>query len=256
MKLIKSAITNLLGPVYSNCFREWFLSKKNRHLNAKRTALFRLFLKPGDTYFDVGANMGNRILPALDCGAKVVAVEPQPLCQAVLRRRYGSKINLVPKALGENDAVLKMYISDVHTLSSLAPVWIEKVSSSGRFNHIKWIRQIDVPVTTLDSLAGLYGVPSFVKIDVEGYELEVLKGLSTKVKVVSVEYTVPEQIDKLLSCIERMHKLSADYKYNYSVGETAKLALEQWVDFSAIIPLVQSEGFKETNFGDLYARLP
>ena len=47
-----------------------------------------------------------------------------------------------------------------------------------------------VPVTTLDALIERHGVPSFVKVDAEGFEEEVLQGLSRSIKALSFEFTV------------------------------------------------------------------
>ncbi len=47
------------------------------------------FIQPGDLCFDIGAHVGNRVLVWSRLGARIVAVEPQPACLALLRRLYG-----------------------------------------------------------------------------------------------------------------------------------------------------------------------
>jgi hypothetical protein len=61
------------------------LSSKERELTLNRKYFFEGFLSKGELCFDVGANVGNRITPFLQIGAKVVAVEPQEPCYNLLR---------------------------------------------------------------------------------------------------------------------------------------------------------------------------
>ena len=83
-------------------------------------------------------------------------------------------------------------------------------------------------MTTLDKLIEKYGEPVFIKIDVEGFELEVLKGLTRPVKLLSYEYTVPEQIDRVIECMEQIQKVNPKIECNYSIGESMDFALEEW----------------------------
>ena len=71
-------------------------------------------------------------------------------------------------------------------------------------------------IITMDSLIAQFGAPAFTKIDVEGFELEVLKGLTKPVKYLSIEYTVPEQVDKLKAILLYLHGLDNKVKFNYS----------------------------------------
>jgi FkbM family methyltransferase len=255
-QLLKKSLVRLLGPVRFNLIRERVLESRQTALAAKREALYAHFLGKGDLFFDVGANMGNRIQAALACGAKVVAVEPQPLCQAILTRRFGASITRVPKAAGAQAGRLPMHVSDAHTVSSMATDWISKVKGSGRFRSVNWNKTIDVEVTTLDALIEEFGKPSFLKIDVEGYEWQVLQGLKRNdVAAISFEYTVPEFTDGLLECLTYIHQLNPQYLFNYSISETAELANDEWLSYDAMRSLVSSDSFTKTDFGDIYARL-
>jgi FkbM family methyltransferase len=61
--------------------------------------------------------------------------------------------------------------------------------NAARTSRHKWNRSIRLPVTTLDLLVAKYGKPSFVKIDVEGSEQEVLSGLEKAPKYLSLSLT-------------------------------------------------------------------
>ena len=63
----------------------------------RRKLLYQSFVNKNDLCFDVGANMGNRISPLLQIGAKVVAVEPQQQCCRFLQLKFGKKITIVPR---------------------------------------------------------------------------------------------------------------------------------------------------------------
>ena len=89
----------------------------------------------------------------------------------------------MPIGLGANPSVVELKISDAHVLSSMSNRWIESTTQSGRFSSYNWNKSIDVKVDTLDNMFTKFGVPRFVKIDVEGYELEVLQGLSRQLNI-------------------------------------------------------------------------
>lgn len=56
-------------------------------------------------------------------------------------------------------------------------------------------------------------------------------------------------------CINRLHHLSDKYVYNYSVGESMKFALNEWIDYDTVIDYIQKETFIKTGFGDIYAKM-
>ena len=109
-----------------------------------------------------------------------------------------------------------------------------------------------VPVTTFDQLIDVYGEPAFCKIDVEGFEYQVLKGLSRPIKALSYEYT-PENIGNAISCTERLAALGT-FEFNYSVAETLTWALPTWIS-AAEIKSVLSKLANTDSGGDVYARL-
>jgi hypothetical protein len=76
-------------------------------------------------------------------------------------------------------------------------------------------------MTTLDKLIEQFGIPSFIKIDVEGFEYEVIKGLSKPVKALSLEFT-PEIIESTYKCINYLQQLGK-INLNYSVFKTMSL---------------------------------
>ena len=211
------------------------------------------FVKAGEVVFDIGANVGNRTAVFRTLGASVIAVDPQPSCVARLRKRFGSdpKVTVVPTALGEQEGEAELLVSNASTISSLSPEWVNAVRKSGRFSAYRWNRSVTVPLTTLDRIIERYGVPVFVKIDVEGFELPVLKGLSQPVGGVSFEF-VPEFIDAAVQCVWHLDSIGMP-RFNYSVGESMGLALSEWVTAEEISEILIS--FPDsTTWGDVYGR--
>lgn len=221
----------------------------------KRSTFYASFVQKGTLCFDVGANIGNRVGPLLSVGAKVVAVEPQENCYKVLRNKYGSKIEIVTKGLGSEPGIKDFYISNAHTISSFSEEFVEAVKD-GRFKEYNWNKTVKIELTTLDVLVEKYGTPSFIKIDVEGYELEVLKGLSSPIDMISFEYMVPEQTTKVVDCIEQIEKNNPTVECNYCVGESMEFALESWLSADKMKDYVLSPEFIGSEFGDVYCRKP
>jgi FkbM family methyltransferase len=215
---------------------------------------YKSFLSPGEVCFDVGANIGNRVKILLKLGALVVAVEPQHECVMVLKAAFGRhpQFKLVAKALGEAEGHAQIMIGDANTISSLSKEWVTAVQKSGRFADHRWDIRQTVPMTTLDKLIAQYGTPAFMKIDVEGFEYEVIKGLTRPVKTLSLEFT-PEFIESTFKCFEHLEQLG-EIRLNYSVEESMQLALNRWVSRREMVEILS--GFKNNHqiFGDVYLR--
>jgi hypothetical protein len=84
--------------------------------------------------------------------------------------------------------------------------------------------------------------------------LEVLKGLNTKIPALSFEYCVPEMADNLYACLERLNVIDATALFNYSIGESFSLRLDQWLSFTAFLSYVKEKEFhKKPLWGYLYS---
>lgn len=220
--------------------------------DAEMISFYSQFISPNDLCFDIGAHIGNRTKIFLKLGAKVVAIEPQNDCARALKIAFHRNKNLriVQKAVGSSEGEAEFMVSNASTLSSLSQEWIARVNMSGRFSEYSWDNKQIVQITTLDKLISQFGMPAFIKVDVEGFEYEVVKGLSKSVNTLSLEFT-PEYIESTFNCLFYLERLG-DINLNYSLAESMKLALNKWVSTQEMIKILSRFSGDNTVFGDIY----
>jgi FkbM family methyltransferase len=217
--------------------------------------LYREFLGAGDLAFDVGAHVGNRSRCWSRLGARVVAVEPQPQLAAWLRWQFGSdpNVTVVEGALGAAPGTATLHSSRAHpTVATLSPGWIERMQHTGSFTRVAWRDRREVSLSTLDALIARHGRPRFCKIDVEGFEAEVLRGLSQALPALSFEY-LPAASGIALDAVARVCELGA-YRFNVATGERARWLWPEWRGPSELEAWLAKRGAADDS-GDVYARL-
>lgn len=208
--------------------------------------------------YDIGAHLGNRIWVWAALGATVVGVEPQPLCYHLLNQWYGNapNVTLLDQALGAGKSrgqQRTLFISQrTPTVSTLSTQWMAKVQRTDSFANVEWDTRATVTITTLDELIVRFGEPLFCKIDVEGYELDVLHGLSRPLQMLSFEY-VPASQRISLDCLDYLTQLG-HYEFNWSIGESHRLQSAQWISAEQMAHTLASMEPNE-NSGDVYARV-
>jgi FkbM family methyltransferase len=224
-----------------------------RSRSSEKDRLYARFVGRGDLVFDVGAHVGDRVGSFRRLGARVVAVEPQPALVLTLKTLYGRDRNVTieSKAVGRQNGTLDMMINvDNPTVSTMSSAFIHAAKGAQGWEGQVWEKTVVVPVTTIDALIAAHGVPSFIKIDVEGYEHEVLAGMTRPVAALSFEFTTIQR-DVAANCIARCQALGFRH-YNAALGESQELG--EWRSAEDIARWLQDLPHA-ANSGDVYARM-
>jgi FkbM family methyltransferase len=225
----------------------------NRERKKAMDRLYGQFIHPCDLAFDIGAHVGDRVASFRRLGARVVAVEPQPALVRVLRLFYGRKRNVVIEAVLVGSSIgradLRINV-DNPTISTVSAAFVDAADGAPGWEGQRWTRIIRMPVTTLDTLIARHGTPAFIKIDVEGFEADVLAGLTKPVKALSFEFTTIQR-DVAHRCIERCAALGFS-TFNAALGESQVLAGETWMSAQEIRRWIDALPH-DANSGDIYA---
>jgi FkbM family methyltransferase len=182
------------------------------------------FLRSGDIFYDVGANSGPFAVLAAGLGCAVTAFEPvsqtfQRLSEhATLNRNHGA-LTPLNVAVGSHSGTLRM------------------TTGFGTGNHVLKPQEdapfVEVPVVTLDEIANERSTPNFIKMDVEGHELEALRGAESILQSHDLQGLLLETFrphnwrQQKLQAIESLLSEHGFYPYKYEVEGNEIVPLRQ-----------------------------
>lgn len=153
-------------------------------------------LRPGDLAMDCGANMGVVTAVLAATGADVIAYEPDPFAFATLQARFGDMANvtLVNVAVGVGSGTVRLMRADNFAQSPELASVKSTILDGGR--RIDAANSVEVPLLDFPDLVraeiAKRGEIAFIKMDIEGAELDILEamqaaGLFTHIRALVAE---------------------------------------------------------------------
>lgn len=248
--LLKTPAYPFLKYLYRHTVRRDYLVAR-----AGLEAFYRPLIREGNLVFDVGANHGDLSDAYLRLGARVVAIEPHPGCAVELKSLYGRnrRFELVQAALGAFQGEAELFLGE-NGMDNVSTVSADYIKEAGRVPGLAvagWSRSVTVRQDTLDSLISKFGLPDFCKIDVEGYEIDVLAGVSQPLPLLQFEYQ-PWAIEKAVDCTRRLSQLGMS-KFNITLSADRQTQPElraEWIDAQSMIQLLRETANKYV--GDVF----
>ena len=151
--------------------------------------------------YDIGANKGlfteTNLQKYPEC--EFILIEPTPVLANELRQKFKDYPNVVVLECGAskaNNDTIEFFISKYDALSTASTDWV----NNSRFsNQNAYTHSIKVKTISLDALIEQYGIADFTKIDVEGYEYNVISGLTKYIGLLSFEWAEESQTEMISS---------------------------------------------------------
>jgi FkbM family methyltransferase len=246
--VLPSGVRRALRPKW-NLLLQWERYQHERQF-------YRQFVRRNDLVFDIGCNIGEKTGALLSLGAKVVAVDPNLNCIESMRKTYRAAI--AAKTLQVECGAVGA------TPGEISLTMIDSTSGmySGAADFVRYATNIGysgtetrkVACVTLDQLIEKYGKPEIIKVDVEGMDADVLKGLQHRPRVLSFEYHAAAEIwNKTVQCFEEAKRLGF-VEANLTNGAETEFILSSWVPLNAVFSQIEQWRDDGNRWGDVVLR--
>jgi FkbM family methyltransferase len=223
--------------------------------NQEMLNMYKNFVKEGDLCFDLGAYNGNRTDTFLKLGAsRVITVEPTKYSYDKLKKKFAKEPRVVLLKVGISDKkeTQMMNLCSSSAFSTFEDSWVQEINTNPKLANLEWTGKEEINMVSLNDLIEEYGIPDFLKIDIEGYEQKALSTLKYALPLLSFEY-LNKFPERTIRCVYDLCSLGS-YEFNYSVGESMKLALSDWCTGPQLIDELKNVD-QSIIFGDIYCRL-
>lgn len=217
---------------------------------------YRPFLRAGDLVFDIGAHHGEKCAAFLSLGARVVAVEPNPNGLALLSKRFPREIEtgrliVLPVAVGRSAGrvQLRQFLVDGCN-ASVSDVFARALEEElGAPSAV-----FDVEMIAGASLFERYGMPAFIKIDVEGMDADVLSTVPCRPRMLTFEFNqAPHCVPLTNACFVEVARLGFT-EANFTEGADPRLLLREWVKPDRLLEEISRAAQGRAMWGDVVVR--
>lgn len=230
---------------FDRMIRPWQRERLSSHI-----ALYKSLMPRDSLCFDVGANIGEKSEAMLKAGMRVIAFEPN--------------LRVIPELLARCSHYpnWRLITAGVHSQPDLLTFFARRSHGQSGF-HQQWetssvLGESYVPAIPLDYAIKSTTAPAYIKIDVEGWEHEVLKGLSTPIRTLSFEFHLhADQIEATRKCLQRLSEISTAYEVNVTPAEQATFLWPDWRPIAETLDWFPGNLRDVLNrpYGDLFIRL-
>lgn len=232
----------------------WLPAFIRRGIKHKRMLRFYSeFINLGDLCFDIGAHIGERAGCFIKLGAKVVLVEPQWVYYNKLLNQYHNDKNIVcvHAAIAQFSGTTQLMLCD--ETAECATLSKEFIDAYTIISDFHWSKTETVPCVTLAELISRFGLPAFVKIDVEGYESVVLSTLREPISLISFEFNkyLLHDTYKTLELLKGV----GNYECNFIQYEFMKFVMHEWVDIDTFCASLKLYIPDNVLTGEIFVRL-
>lgn len=195
--------------------------------------------------FDIGCNIGKYTYKLLEKDWDVVSVDPNPF----LFKELPPRVIRVFAACSDFSGVIPFYFSNTDTISTASIDWVE----NSRFSGKCYWKKYEVNSVTIDLLVEKYGIPDHIKVDVEGYELTALKGMTKKYsKEICFEWA-EEQGDSAIECVKYLKNLGYD-KFGYIYGDEYLVEPQEYLSFDEFLSNFIYDKSRKELWGMIWAK--
>ncbi len=200
-----------------------------------------LFMQHGiHTVFDIGGNCGDKTDVFLSAGARrILLIEPDPHWSKIHQWRFQGdhRVTRCECAVSSSNgtAVLQRFAPG-SPLNTLENRWVEAIgSSNGRFEPQSLQDSTEVQAFTVEALANRYWLPDYCKVDVEGHELSVLRGIQQLPRLLSLEFNLPEFETELKECLHLISSRWPTSNLNFVTEYGRGFELSSWRDSNGLL---------------------
>ncbi len=253
--------SSFLYDLYWSAARPKIITDRRKEIQFYRNTLEGF--RKGGLIFDIGANQGHKTDIFLRLGARVVAVEPDPSNQRILRQNFldyrlkRKPVTIVDKAVSDKSGKAIFLVDELGSAkNTLNQKWADSLrTDSRRFGKkLAFEESREVETITLEELMRSYGTPYYVKIDVEGHEMSVIKGMRSAAPFLSFEVNLPEFRAEAEECVKMLDRVAPGGHFNQTPDCTRGFVSDEWLTRDAIFDILRSTD--ETSSIEVFWRAP